>query len=88
MVIFYDISTPLLVELWARKKYKMTDKQAMDEMVLAVSEETIRNVFKDSEKKLTEEQITFIAEEIFLKIAQKDQISNIEVNDEAKKSAK
>lgn len=69
MVIFYDITTPLLVELWARKKYKMTDKQAMDEMVLAVSEETIKDAFKDSENKLTEEQITFIAKEIFLKIS-------------------
>lgn len=72
MVIFYDISIPLLLELREKKKYRMTDKQAMDEMILAVSEEIIRDVFKDSENKLTEEQITFIAKEIFLKISNND----------------
>ncbi len=70
MVVFYDIFTPLLADLIFVSLDKMSDKDAVDEMLLAIAEEVVKDT--DNEGKLTDEQVTSISKELLLKIKNGD----------------
>lgn len=64
MVIFYDISVPLAVELILSKKERMTDQQIKEEVELAVTEEMLRKLLEGA----TDEEIAGRAKEALLAV--------------------
>ncbi len=63
MIIFRDISIPLCAELFLSKKYKMTDQQVADEIMLALTEDLLKSKFENIDVNLMDDQITDIAKE-------------------------
>ena len=82
MVIFYDISSPLVVQLIIKKKHKMTDEQISDEILLAITEERLNDLMKDGEKQLSKEEITNLAKEVIAKIKEREELENKEKTNE------
>ena len=82
MVIFYDISIPLVVQLIIKKKQKMTDEQISDEILLAITEERLNDLMKDGEKQLSKEEITSLAKEVIAEIKEREELENKEKTNE------
>lgn len=82
MVIFYDISSPLVVQLIIKKKHKMTDEQISDEILLAITEERLNNLMKDGEKQLSKEEITSLAKEVIAEIKEREELESKEKTNE------
>ncbi len=83
MVIFYDISSPLVVQLIIKKKHKMTDEQISDEILLAITEERLNDLMKDGEKQLSKEEITSLAKEVIAEIKEREELENKEKANES-----
>lgn len=82
MVIFYDISSPLVVQLIIKKKHKMTDEQISDEILLAITEERLNDLMKDGEKQLSKEEITSLSKEVIDEIKEREELESKEKTNE------
>ena len=82
MVIFYDISSPLVVQLIIKKKHKMTDEQISDEILLAITEERLNDLMKDGEKQLSKEEITSLSKEVIAEIKEREELESKEKTNE------